>query len=197
MSVKRSIGVGPFVSPAPSFLIACYDQDGKPNVMTAAWAGICCSKPLSIAVGIQPIRHSHDAILARAAFTVNVPPVSLVKEVDFVGIYSGRKYDKFAMAGLTPVRAEKVDAPYVAECPVILECALTFSKDLGMHTLMIGEVLDVKADEACLDPKSEAPDCLKVDSLVFDSGTRAYYSLGKRVAEAFSVGKQLLKGEEG
>lgn len=195
MRNKRSIGIGPFVSPAPAFLIASYDREGKPNVMTAAWAGICCSKPLSVAVGIQPIRHSHDAILERKFFTLNVPPVSLVKEVDFVGIYSGRKYDKFSLAGLTPVRAELADAPYVAECPVILECRLARSLDLGLHTLMIGEVLDVKADENCLAPGGKYPDCLKVDSLVYDPGSQNYYRLGECVAEGFSVGKPLLKGE--
>jgi len=25
--------------------VGTYDKDGKPNGMTAAWGGICCSKP--------------------------------------------------------------------------------------------------------------------------------------------------------
>ena len=118
---KRSLGAHPLISPQPSLLICSYDAAGKPNVMAAAWAGICCSKPLSVAVGIRPERWSHDAILARKAFTVCHAPISLMAEADFVGMASGRNHDKFAEAGLTAVRAENVDAPYVAQCPVILE----------------------------------------------------------------------------
>ena len=90
LKTKRSLGANPLVSPAPSFLIGSYDAAGKPNVMTAAWAGICSSKPLSIAVGVRPERWSHEAILARKAFTVGHAPVSLMAEADFAGMASGR-----------------------------------------------------------------------------------------------------------
>ena len=193
---KRSLGAKPLVSPAPSFLIGSYDANGRPNIMAAAWAGICCSKPLSIAVGIRPERWSHDAIIARQAFTVNHAPVSLMAEADFVGMASGRLYDKFALAKLTAVRAEKVDAPYVAECPVILECALIRTVELGAHTVMIGEIVDVKADEDCLDESGALPDFSKVDALIYDPGSQGYYRLGERVGKAFSVGRALLSGED-
>ena len=195
VKTKRSLGAHPLISPQPSFLICSYDAAGKPNVMAAAWAGICCSKPLSLAVGIRPERWSHDAILARKAFTVCHAPISLMTEADFVGMASGRNHDKFAEAGLTAVRAENVDAPYVAECPVILECALIHTVELGAHTVMIGEILDVKADEDCLDPTGKFPDFSKVDPLVFDSGAQSYYRLGERVGKAFSVGRALMKTE--
>lgn len=190
---KVSLGTAPLVSPAPSFLIGSYDAEGKPNIMAAAWAGICCSEPLSIAVGIRPQRFSHDSIIIHKAFTVNIAPVSLMAEADFVGMASGRRYDKFAMTGLTPLRAEKVNAPYAVECPVIMECALSQIISLGVHTLMIGEILDVKADEDCLDPTGKYPDCLKVDALVFDPGSGGYYRIGERVGEAFGAGKALFK----
>ena len=193
---KRSLGAHPLISPQPSLLIGSYDAAGKPNVMAAAWAGICCSKPLSIAVGIRPERWSHDAILTRKAFTVCHAPVSLMAEADFVGMASGRNHDKFAEAGLTAVRAEKVDAPYVAQCPVVLECVLIHTVELGAHTVMIGEIVDVKADEDCLDPTGKFPDFSKVDALIFDAGAQSYHRLGERVGKAFSVGRVLMKTEE-
>ncbi len=196
LKIKRSLGAHPLVSPAPSFLIGSYDAANKPNVMAAAWAGICCSKPLSIAVGVRPERWTHDAVLARKAFTVCHAPVSLMAEADFVGMASGRVHDKFSMAGLTAVRAEKVDAPYVAECPVILECALIHTVELGAHTVMIGEILDVKADEDCLDPTGKFPDFSKVDALIYDPGAQTYHRLGERVGKAFSVGRALMTGQE-
>ena len=41
---KRSLGAQPLISPQPSLLICSYDAAGKPNVMAAAWAGICYEK---------------------------------------------------------------------------------------------------------------------------------------------------------
>jgi len=72
--------------PEPALLIATYDSNGKPNVMTAAWAGICVSDPVSLMVAVQPPRHTHDAMLDRKAFTVCVPSEKLVAETDYAGM---------------------------------------------------------------------------------------------------------------
>ena len=100
------------------------------------------------------------------------------------------------MGLFTPVRAEKVDAPYIAECPVILECSLSQTVRLGAHTMMIGAILDVKADEDCLDASGTFPEISKVSPLIYDSGSRCYYSIGQLVGPAFSIGKALLKKED-
>jgi flavin reductase (DIM6/NTAB) family NADH-FMN oxidoreductase RutF len=193
---KRSLGALPLLYPLPVFLVATYDLEGKPNVMTAAWGGICSSDPLSLTVSVRPERWTHDALLARKAFTVCIAPENMAVAADYVGIASGRRYDKFPIAGFTPLRAEKVDAPYIAECPVILECTLSQTLRLGAHTMMIGAILDVKADEDCLDASGTFPDIFKVAPLIFDSGSRCYYSIGQRIGPAFSIGKTLLKQED-
>jgi flavin reductase (DIM6/NTAB) family NADH-FMN oxidoreductase RutF len=190
---KRSLGAHPLLYPLPVYLVATYDSDGKPNVMTAAWGGICSSDPLSLTVSVRPERWTHDALLARKAFTVCIASEDMAVAADYVGIASGRRYDKLSVAGFTPVRAEKVDAPYIAECPVILECSLTQTVNLGVHTMMIGTILDVKADEDCLDGSGMFPEISKVSPLIFDSGSRSYYSVGRLVGPAFSIGKALLK----
>ena len=193
---KRSLGALPLLYPLPVFLVATYDVDGKPNVMNAAWGGICSSDPLSLTVSVRPERWTHDALIARKAFTVCIATASMAVAADYVGIASGRRYDKFSIAGFTPVRAEKVDAPYIAECPVVLECSLSQTVRLGVHTMMIGAILDVKADEDCLDASGGFPDIFKVAPLIFDSGSRCYYSIGRRVGPAFSMGKVLLEKED-
>jgi len=193
---KRSLGALPLLYPLPVFLVAIYDVDGKPNAMTAAWGGICSSDPLSLTVSVRPERWTHDALLARKAFTVCIAPENMAVAADYVGIASGRRYDKFPIAGFTPVRAEKVNAPYIAECPVVLECSLAQTVRLVVHTMMIGTILDVKADEDCLDASGEFPDIFKVSPLIFDSGSRCYYSVGRLVGPAFSIGKTLLKKED-
>ena len=157
--------------------------------MTAAWGGIASSDPPCVSVSIRPSRLSHESILANRAFTVNIPNARLAEAVDFAGIVSGRQADKFAKAGLTAVKSDLVKAPYVAECPVILECELYKTVDLGAHTMMIGKIIDVKAEEGLA---GEGPplDIDKVDPLVYNSGGD-YHRVGASIGKAFFVGKNL------
>ena len=189
---KRSLGPAPLLYPEPALLIATYDAENKPNFMTAAWAGICASDPVSLMVAIQPPRHTHAAILARKGFTVCVPSEKQAAETDFAGLVSGKKYDKFAACGFTAIKAEHVDAPYIAECPVILECSLTQHTKLGSHTIMIAEIKDVKADEDCLDETGRFPDVEKVLPIIFDCGSKNYYGIGKKLGKGWSIGKSIL-----
>lgn len=193
MSNKRSLGPQPLVYPQPVLLVASYDEKGQPNVMTAAWGGICNSEPVSLMVGVRPSRYTHAAVLRRKAFTIGIATENMVAAADYVGMVSGRRQDKFATAGYTAVRSDKVDAPYIAECPVVLECALTHTLELGTHTLLVGQIMDVKADEDCLNADG-VPAFDTFRPLIFDSGTRRYYGMGPAVADAFSVGKPLIKG---
>ncbi len=184
--MKKSLGAKPLIYPTPVFVVGTYDRDGKPNAMTASWAGICCSRPLCVAVSLRKATYSHGNIAARKAFTVSLPSVAHVRAADFFGTASGRNTDKFAAARLTPVRSELVDAPYVKEFPLVLECRLLHTFELGLHTEFVGEILDVKADEAVLRPDGE-PDIKKLQPLVFAPGAEEYYGIGDRVAAAFTV----------
>ena len=189
---KISIGAHPFLYPEPVLLVGSYDRNDKANVMLAAWAGMCSSAPPSLMVAVRPERWSHDAIIGRKAFTIGIASESMLVAADYTGLVSGRKGDKFAAAGFTPIRAEKVDAPYVAECPVVLECALTRHLTVGVHTLMFADILDIKADEDCLGPGGK-PDINKMSALLYEGGQNAYYGVGRRLGDAFSAGKALMK----
>ena len=158
--------------------------------MTAAWGGICCSDPPCVAVSLRKATYSYASLLERRALTVSVPSQRHVKEADYFGLVSGRDVDKFAAAGLTPVRSQLVDAPYVAEFPLVLECRVLHVIELGLHTQFVGEILDVKADEEVLDA-SGVPDMLKVLPIVFSPGNRVYYGVGALLGHAFAVGKEI------
>lgn len=147
---KRSMGVRNFVFPEPAMVIGSYDKNGKPNIMTAAWFGVANSRPLKVSVSLRPATYSYHCIMASKAFTVNVPDASLISYVKFAGTYSGRDMNKFEETGLTPVKSEYVNAPYVKEFPIVLECKLTEYHDLGSHRQFIGQVVDAKIDEKLL-----------------------------------------------
>ena len=139
--MKTSLGANTAAYPTPVFVVGTYDQKERPNVMTVAWGGICCSKPPSVCVSLREATHTYQAILDREAFTVNVPSAEQVKVADYFGIASGCDVDKFAVAGLTATRAEHVEAPLVEEFPLNLECSLIHTLKIGLHTLFVGEIL--------------------------------------------------------
>jgi flavin reductase (DIM6/NTAB) family NADH-FMN oxidoreductase RutF len=190
--VKKSLGADTLVYPTPTWLVGTYDMAGKANLATVAWGGICCSQPPCVTISLRRATYSYQAILDRKAYTVNVPSVEQVREADYCGIVSGRSTDKFADCGFTAVRSTLVDAPYVEQCPMVLECRLVQRIELGLHTQFVGEILDVKADEKAIGPDGQ-PEIDMVRPFVFTPNRRTYHAVGGMIAKAFEVGKSLKK----
>ena len=185
--MKKSIGAKTLHFPAPVWLVGTYDAGGRPNLMTAAWAGICSSQPPCVMVAIRKARYTYDNLLARKAFTLSVPSEAQVKIADYVGLVSGRKMDKFKQAGLTAVRGEYVDAPYAEEFPAVMECRLIHTLELGSHTQFFGEIVDVKLDETALDDRGR-PLAAKIRPFAYLDG---YWGLSNYLGEAFTIGKEI------
>jgi flavin reductase (DIM6/NTAB) family NADH-FMN oxidoreductase RutF len=139
-------------------------------------------------VSLRKATYSFAALVARKAFTVSIPGQGHVKQADYFGLASGRDTDKFARSGLTPVRSDLVDAPYVVEFPLVLECQVVQIIELGRHTQFVGRILDVKADEELLGPDG-MPMIEKLKPIVFSPGNRTYYAVGERLGKAFDIGK--------
>ena len=186
--MKHSIGPKTIVFPTPTWIVGSYDQKGRPNVMTAAWGGICCSKPPCVSVSLRKATYTYDNLIHRRAFTINVPSEQHVKEADYFGLASGKTIDKFGISGLTPVKSRLVDAPYIDEFPLVVECQVRHVVEIGLHTQFIGEILDVKADLSVLTP-SQQVDITKVKPIIFDTGQRRYFGLGTYLGNAFSIGR--------
>ena len=188
--MKKSIGAKTLVYPAPVLVVGTYDSEKKPNVMAVAWGGICCSQPSCVAVSLRKATYSYGNIVNRQAFTVSIASEAQVKEVDYFGIASGRTENKFGKTGLTPVDSELVDAPYIAEFPLVLECRVLHTVEIGLHTEFIGEILDIKADEAVLRADG-LPDMEKVKPIAYEPVNRRYFRIGSYLAKAHSVGREI------
>jgi flavin reductase (DIM6/NTAB) family NADH-FMN oxidoreductase RutF len=186
--MKESLGPKTLLYPTPVLVIGTYDTAGKANIMTASWAGICCSQPPCLAVSLRKATYTYGNIVARKAFTVSIPSESHLKQADYAGLVSGSATDKFAAAKLTEVRSALVDAPYVGEFPVVIECRLLHTFELGLHTQFVGEILDVKADKSVLGPGGRV-DIAKLKPLVFAPDTQTYHGIGPHLGQAFSVGE--------
>ena len=193
--MKQSAGAKTLLFPTPVLMIGTYDQTGKPNLMNAAWGGICCSQPPCVTVSVRKARHTYDAIVARQAFTVGIACVDRMAEADYCGIVSGSTIDKFAIAGLTPVRSDLVDAPYAEEFPVVLECRLLHIIEIGIHTQFIGEIVDVKGDPEMFGADGQL-DIMKIKPLVYDPSHKRYHGVGPCLGKAFSIGTVFTQHQE-
>ena len=193
--MKQSMGAKTLIYPAPVLVVGSYDADGRPNVMTAAWGGIACSKPPCLCISLRKATASHGNIVARKAFTISLPSRGQAVQADYFGLVSGRKADKFAVTGLTAVAAEFVDAPYVAEFPLVVECELVQVHELGLHTQFIGEIKDVKIDEGCLDAQGHI-DLGKLDPVALALEAGGYFAFGELIGPAFAIGKGLVGGAQ-
>jgi flavin reductase (DIM6/NTAB) family NADH-FMN oxidoreductase RutF len=189
--MKLSLPAQPILLPSPVLVVGTYGPDGKPNIMTAAWGGIACSKPPCISVSLREATLTYHNIKQAQAFTVNIPSEKYFKEADFVGLVSGREHDKFKETNLTPGKSKLVNAPLVEEFPYSLECKLVRQVELGLHTMFVGEIVGMVAESEVLSAR-QVPDIEKVRPMLWGSfGTMAYYGVGDKLGPAFSVGKQL------
>ena len=186
--MKKSLGPKPLAFPTPAWVIGTYDMFGNPNAATVAWGGISCSDPPCVSISLRKATYSYTNIMEKEAFTVNIPSEELVRETDYFGMESGKNIDKFEKSGLTPIKSENVYAPYIKEFPVILECKVIHSFEIGLHTQFIGEIVDIKADEASLN-ENGIPDIDKVKPIIFEPENRNYHGVGKLLGNAFSIGR--------
>ena len=182
---KTKLGPQTLLYPMPAVLVGSL-VDGKPNFMTAAWCGIACMKPPALSVAINHTRHTLKGVQEEKTFSINVPSTELVKQVDFCGIYSGKKKDKSGMFEV--FYGDLETAPLIRECPINLECKMTHSLDLGSHSLVVGEIIETHVDEDCL--TDGRPDPEKIDPLIFLPAVQRYGKLGELIANAFKVGKE-------
>ena len=190
--MKKSLGAKTILYPTPVFIVGTYDNEGKPNVMTASWGGISCSVPPCVAVSLRKATYSYGSIVEQKEFTISLPSEDYVKEADYFGMVSGRDEDKFAATGLTPVKSELVNAPYVEEFPFVVECKLLHTFELGLHTQFIGEIMDVKVDESLLG-EDKLPAIEKVKPILFAPENKTYHGVGEYLGKAYSVGRELQK----
>lgn len=190
--MKISLGAEALAIPSPVWVVGSYGINEQPNIMVVAWGAICCTTPPCISISVKKTRATYANIMDHGAFTINIPSRDHLVETDFAGMVSGITADKFSASGLTAAHSTVVNAPYVQDFPLILECQLLHMLDIGSHTQFIGQILDVKADEHTLG-ENGLPCAQKIDPLIGSACERAYYALGEYLEETRLLGGSLLE----
>ena len=189
--MKKDLGVHPWLYPMPTYMIGTYNEDESVDVMMMAWGGICAEN--MVALNLEEDHKTVENLRRRGAFTLAVPGTDTLKESDFLGIVSQKKMpDKFQRTGLHAVRSEKVDAPIIEEYPLTLECKVVEMQDQPYGLRVLGEIVNVAADEKTLDEKGRI-DAAKLNAFVFDQMRHGYYALGELTGQAWKSGVEYVK----
>ena len=127
-----------FLEPGPVVLVSSQWQ-GQHNVMTMGWHMILEFTPSLFGCLISPANHSYQMVQRSKQCVINLPTAELIDQVVTIGNSSGADVDKFAAFGLTPVAADIVQAPLIAECYASFEMQLIGGRQNPRDGLFIWE----------------------------------------------------------
>lgn len=187
--MKKNLGNKTVLAPLPVLIVATYDEQGMPNAMNVAWGGQCGYHHVALNLSLN--HKTTENLKHTKAFTLSIATVDTLVVSDYFGLMSGRKENKIEKAGVHVTRSEFVDAPVIDEYPLTLECkVIEMQEALGeMH--VVGEVVNMQADESILDEQGKV-DLGKLRSISYDSASHSYRVLGDIVGKAFKDGNKLL-----
>ena len=181
------------LNPVPAVMISSRNKEGKDNIFTVSWVNTVCTRPPMLSISIRPERLSHDYITESMEFIVNVPSSKLTYETDFCGVKSGKKVDKIKELNLKMIEGEHVNAAYIDDCPVAIECRVKQIIKLGSHDLFIADVLGSHIDENMLDEKGKIHFELG-DLINYAHGE--YYPMAKKAIGRFGYSTKITKEED-
>lgn len=141
------------LEPGPVVLLTTAQED-RPNVMPMSWHTMLEFEPPLVGCVISDRNHSFRALATTRECVINIPTVELASKVVGCGNVSGRKLDKFARFGLTPLSAMLVRVPLVAECYANLDCRVVDTRMVARYGLFVLEVVKAWIDPARLHPKT-------------------------------------------
>ena len=188
--MKKNFGKKNWMFPMPVLMIGTYNEDGTPNMMNAAWGGVTLEDEITICIDTG--HKTWTNIATRKAFTVAFGTADTVRACDYVGIESGNDTpDKVVKSGFSASKSEFVDAPVMAELPLVLECELVSMNEDSCN--VVGRILNCAVEESVL--TDGKPDAAKMKPICYDPCAHAYRIMGEAVAKAFSCGKEIVLGE--
>lgn len=148
---KKEAQMKSCLQPVPKVLVSCRGLDGENNVLAVGYCGNCSYEPPMVMVGIVPTRYSYKMIKESGCFVVNLVDISYKETFDYMGSQSKRYGDKLAAMKVKLQDGKKVNAPFLPDCPVNIECTIVDSLVTGSHEMFVGKIEYVHADSTIID----------------------------------------------
>ncbi len=186
--MKKNLGNTPVVAPLPVLIVATYDEQGTPDAMNVAWGGQCGYHHVALNLALS--HKTTENLKHTKAFTLSIATVDTLVVSDYFGLVSGHKENKIAKAGVHVTRSQFVDAPIIDEYPLTLECKVVEMREALGEMHVVGEVVNVLADESVLDEQGKV-DLSRLRPISYDSVSYSYRILDNIVGKAFKDGAKI------
>ena len=145
--IRRHLETGPIVLVSSAW-------KGETNIMTMGWHMMMEFTPALFGCIISNANHSFELIRKSKECVINIPTLELADAVAGIGNCSGGAIDKFQKFGLTPVAADKVSAPLIAECYANFECRLYDGSRIAKYSFFVWEVVKAHVAPSPKHPKT-------------------------------------------
>jgi len=184
--MKMELGAKNCLYPLPTTLVGAL-VNGKPNYTTIAHVGIMDLE--SVSLGMNKRHYANLGIKENKTFSINIPSTKMIKETDFCGLVSGKKVNKTEV--FKTFYGKLKTAPMIEQCSINMECELIKTVDFPNHDVFIGKIVTTHCEDNIL--TDGVVDFDKVQPILFVMNDQSYWSLGKKIAKAWDVGKELIK----
>jgi flavin reductase (DIM6/NTAB) family NADH-FMN oxidoreductase RutF len=141
------------VVPRPIGWLSTWGEGDVPNLAPFSYFGALSVSPMLVGVSIGHLREGFKDTMvnlrARGAFCANVVTEPFLERMNETSATVPPQEDEFELVGLARAPSGRVDAPFVADCPAVLECVVRQEVDLGgaPNTLFIAEVVGLILSE--------------------------------------------------
>ena len=174
------------VGPFPAMIVGAM-KDGKPTYTTVGAGGCACLEPV-LCVSLKDSHYITEGIIQSGYFSVNIPPVRLVTELDYCGVASGWQTDKSGL--FSTFNGDAQEAPMIQECMLSFVCKVCETTSIKGFTMFFGDIVAVYADEECLVEGNVDP--LKADPIIMMG--MSYCSLADVIGKPFQQWKVKYQG---
>jgi len=129
----------PYLHPVPIVLVGTKNENGRANFATIGDVAVAGLNPPLLMISLHENHLSRENVDRLNKFSINVPEVKLLKEVDYCGMVSGRQHDKSEI--LDTVWYED-EIPYVRGVPFVHFCKVLEKVQVQRRVIYIGEIFD-------------------------------------------------------
>lgn len=173
------------IVPRPIAWVSTVDENGLYNLAPFSAYGMVSTDPMVLGFSVGSYRHGQkkDTLInvqATKEFVVCVVTEELAEKMNVTSAAYPHGVSEFEKAGLTPVKADLVKAPLVADSPVNMECQILQIIDFGKPpvtmSLILGLVIRVHIADEFYDKKTKRIQVLRPVARLGGEGDLYCYS---------------------
>jgi len=188
--MKIKLGKMPLVGAVPIVIVGTKIEEHI-NFTTIGDVGIMGLNPPLVYVSLHENHFSTRGLIENREFSINVPASNLLKEVDYCGIYSGKKKDKSQLFKV--FFGKQANSPMIEECAINLECEIVKDFKIQHRHIFVANVIESHINSEFVEKDEQGTKLVSLEKLELINYylDNRYYSINKFLGVGYSEGKEI------